>query len=518
MKKMFKFLGVGIAALFLALLVFFYFNTRDRHPGYSVDLNIKNETPGIILVGFAAVKITPEIHDRWVDVNHDAQYSPEDGDTYEDLNGNGKFDPIWIAGFDSKRAANGVHDDLWARTIVIDDGKTRISITSLDAIGFMHDDVVDVRKLLSANSGITYSVISATHTHEAPDLLGLWGSSYLKSGVNPEYMAFFKKQTALSIDLAASNLKKATLKFAYNANDALPLVADTRMPEVYDQGLRMIEAISVETGETLGTLVAWANHPETVWSDNLEITSDFAHFLREGMEKGVYNGDSLIIAGKGGVSVYFNGAIGGLMTTHPSMEVKDHFSGEIFKEPTFAKAKAQGNYLAYLALQALDSSAHVEDKAPISLAAKTITLSFQNPYYRLGALLGVLDRGMNGWMKIRSEIAAFSIGPAHFVTIPGEIYPEMVNGGEESPDGNDFNLAKSEVPGIRQQMQGKYNFIIGLANDEIGYILPKSQWDEKAPFTYGEKEAPYGEVNSLGPETGPTIQREVNQLLRKLYH
>ena len=24
--------------------------------------------------------------------------------------------------------------------------------------------------------------------------------------------------------------------------------------------------------------------------------------------------------------------------------------------------------------------------------------------------------------------------------------------------------------------------IVGLANDEIGYIIPKRQWDEKAPF------------------------------------
>ena len=24
--------------------------------------------------------------------------------------------------------------------------------------------------------------------------------------------------------------------------------------------------------------------------------------------------------------------------------------------------------------------------------------------------------------------------------------------------------------------------IIGLANDELGYIIPKRQWDEKPPF------------------------------------
>ena len=47
--------------------------------------------------------------------------------------------------------------------------------------------------------------------------------------------------------------------------------------------------------------------------------------------------------------------------------------------------------------------------------------------------------------------------------------------------------------------------LIGLANDELGYIIPKRQWDEKAPFCYGRTSAQYGEINSLGPETAPLL-------------
>ncbi len=47
--------------------------------------------------------------------------------------------------------------------------------------------------------------------------------------------------------------------------------------------------------------------------------------------------------------------------------------------------------------------------------------------------------------------------------------------------------------------------LIGLANDEIGYIIPKRQWDEKPPFCYGRKKAQYGEENSLGPDTAPLL-------------
>jgi hypothetical protein len=47
--------------------------------------------------------------------------------------------------------------------------------------------------------------------------------------------------------------------------------------------------------------------------------------------------------------------------------------------------------------------------------------------------------------------------------------------------------------------------IVGLGNDELGYIIPKRQWDEKPPFTHGLTKAPYGEINSLGPDTAPIM-------------
>lgn len=518
MKKWLKRLLIFLAALILIFAVYFYWTVRDRHPGYHVDLSVKNEQAENFRVGFSAKSITPEVHDKWTDVDNNAKYEPKKGDTYTDGNGNGKFDPVWIAGFGNKRAANGIHDELWARTVVFDDGQSRIAITSIDAIGFMSDYIIDVKNRVSEEAGITYSVISSTHTHESPDLIGMWGGSFLKSGVDPEYLDLVIRQTAASIDEAAQNLQPAKLKLAINEHDAAPTIKDTRRPIVLDEGLRMMQAISTETGKTLGTLVAWANHPETLWSDNLLITSDFPHYVREGFEKGVYSGDSLIIGGLGGTTVYINGAIGGLMTTHPSLTVKDPFTGVEYKEPSYEKAKAQSDLLAYLGLKALDSSDYYVEQPGISIRAKSIQLEFQNPLYRLGAVLGVLDRGMTGWMKVRSEVSAFSIGPAHFVTFPGELYPEILNGGIETPEGQDFDLDPIEIPPIRSQMKGDFNFMIGCANDMIGYIVPKSQWDEKEPYTYDPNDSPYGEENSLGPETAPVLHSEVSSLLEELYN
>ena len=517
MKKWLLRIGAALLGIIVLLAVWVFGNLRDRHPGYEVDLNLKGASiPGTLKVGFAALPITPEIVDTWNDINGDAKFREKEGDTYNDLNNNGKFDAIWIAGFSNQRAANGVHDDVWARVVVFDDGQTRLALVSLDAIGFRHDDVVDIRKQIPADANIDYAIISSTHTHESNDLIGIWGQSPLKSGVNQDNMQYIKSQVVEAISQAAGNLRPANLQISQDMTGASDLVMDTRDPIVMDPGLRMIQAIDAETDATLGTLVAWANHPETLWSDNLYISSDFPHYLRESIEKGVYNGDTLVQPGVGGIAVYINGAIGGLMTTRASMPLDDPFLDTTYTEASFDKAKAQGARLAMLALNAMENPDTVVQHANLSVRAKTIDLPLDNKMFRLASMLGVLDFGMTGWFKTRSEIAAFTLGPVSFLSVPGEIYPELINGGVEAPEGQDYETDPIENPPLRELMPGTYKFVIGLSNDEIGYILPKSQWDEKAPYTYSRNDAPYGEENSLGPETAPLLYDEFKKILNDL--
>ena len=516
MKTFFKVLGLILLLFVIGLLFWVQSNLKDRNPGYKADLKILNSKPAPLNTGFASLPITPEVPDRWIDKNGDAKYNPKDGDTFTDGNGNGVFDPVWIAGFSNSRAANGVHDDTWARTIIIDDGKTRIAIVVLDAIGFMNDDIIDVRKRIPAETGVTYTIVSSTHTHEGPDLLGLWGGSPYKSGINSEYMEYVKSQIVKAVVTAVKNIRPTKLLISEDLTGAIPLAIDTRMPEVLDSGLKLVRAIDKENGKTLGSLIAWADHPETLWSDNLLVTSDFPHYVREGVEKGLFNGDSLIKSGIGGIAIYVNGAVGGLVTTHPRLTIKDPFTGQEFKEPTFEKAAAQGKQLSLLALSAMEKPVEEVDTAGISLIVRTLLLPIDNTMFRLATTLGILDRGTTGWMNMRSELAVFKIGPLSFTTLPGEVYPEIINGGIEAPEGQDFKIEPQEVPSVRDMMGGKYIFIFGLANDEIGYILPKSQWDVDAPFTYNRNDSPYGEENSLGSETAGILHRNLKEMLQEL--
>ena len=513
--KLIKYLLLAFIFLIVLLAVRVKYNLRDRHPDFDIDIYLKNTGQiGSISVGFAKMPITPEITDTWNDLNGNARYEPDKGDFYNDVNGNNKFDPIWIGGFHNSRPAQGVNDDLWARVMVIDDGGTKIAIVSIDAVGFIYDDAVDIRKEVKKNIGCDYTIISSTHVHQAPDLIGIWGPSYFKSGVDKKYMQYVKKQTIAAIATAVKSLTPAKLRIGQDLKGAIPFVVDSRDPQELDPGIRIIQAVDRNSEETLGSLISWSNHPETLWSKNLLISSDFPHYFRASIENGVFNKDTTLAEGIGGISVFINGAVGGLMTTNPSHPIADPFNGTMLDGATFEKTQAQGQQLGLLALKAIRSKDVVEiSNSKIALRAKTITIPLDNKNFLLGFILGVIDHGTVGWLNVKTEIASIQIGPISIITIPGEIYPEIINGGVVSPLGQDYNIDPVEIPPLRSMMKGDYKFVFGLANDEIGYIIPKSEWDEVPPYLYNHHKSPYGEINSLGPEAGPIIHMSLSKIM-----
>jgi hypothetical protein len=96
--------------------------------------------------------------------------------------------------------------------------------------------------------------------------------------------------------------------------------------------------------------------------------------------------------------------------------------------------------------------------------------------------------------------------------VPGELYPELSVGGIERYSGADFPDAPVE-PAIKKLMTAEFKMLVGLADDEIGYIIPKVEWDEAAPWLNGAPKAWYGEENSAGPEAAPRIVNALQQLL-----
>ena len=517
MKKILKGFGILILLLIIVTSGFFVYNWRDRHPDYAIDIMLKNDEPVTINVGFAKKAITPTIVDTWNDVNKDNKYNEDDGDTFNDNNNNGKFDAFWIAGMSNAKPAQGVHDDVWSRVMVIDDGKSRIAMISLDAIGFLHGDVIDIRKRISKELQIDYTLISSTHTHESNDLVGIWGENMFSSGVNAAMLEYVKNQTVAAVAEAVKKLTPAKLVFAEDLSERdSVLIKDTRKPIVKATGIHLMQVLNAETDNTMGTLVNWSNHPETLWSQNLLISSDFPHYVREAIENGVYNGTKRMEEGLGGVTVYFSGVIGGLMAPHPSISITDPFTGTAYSKPTYEKTKALGDQIALMSLRALRKKGDTITTSNISVRAKTIFAPLNNTTFKIASGIGLIKMGMPEYFKTRTEIGAIRIGPAMFLSIPGEMYPEIVFGGVEAPEGREFDIQPLETPPIQDFVLDKYKFYIGLSNDLIGYIIPKSEWDTEKPYLYNDERDTYGEENSLGPETGPLIYKSLVEVIRDL--
>ena len=171
---------------------------------------------------------------------------------------------------------------------------------------------------------------------------------------------------------------------------------------------------------------------------------------------------------------------------------------------------------------------------PFTIKSQALHIPVQNELYKLLWRAGVMNRPFYVWENtpfpakpVRSEdlvkqgalvteLGYLRLGDLEVAIIPGEIYPELVLGKVQDPadPAADYPDAPIE-PSIYGQFKAPHKMIIGLGNDEIGYLLPKRQWDAKAPFCYGRKKDQYGEENSIGVEAGPIICREFKRLVEK---
>jgi Neutral/alkaline non-lysosomal ceramidase, N-terminal len=117
-----------------------------------------------------------------------------------------------VGGFSPFPSTN-VHDELFARCLVLDDGKTRLALAVCDLVG-LHRIVSDeARKLIQEKSRIAPShvLISATHTHSASSALGQDRFHHEQS--LDEYQRFVARRIADGVQRAIHNLRPAQMAF-----------------------------------------------------------------------------------------------------------------------------------------------------------------------------------------------------------------------------------------------------------------------------------------------------------------
>jgi len=347
-------------------------------------------------------------------------------------------------------------------------------------------------------------------------VVGLWGRSPFHRGVNDHWIEeVVVKRMASMVRAASARLSPVTAAFG-TAKDQT-LLNDSRQPTVFDDVLRTLVFRNVGDGKLAGILVQWNSHPEALGSKNKLLTADFVA--------------STVVALEGKYDcpvAYFTGTVGGLLAP-PSGRIKNA-DGKALHGGDFEFSDVYGKAVAALAAKAIDSAEAIE-LSPMSVKSTELVLPATNMMYRVAKAIGVLTRDAWVWennprkkgsalnketadepMSIDTEVVCVRLGELSIAGIPGEIYPELVYGEFQNPadPGADFPEAELETP-ISEIMPTKRWMLFGLANDEIGYLIPERQWDSRKPYAYGRKKSQYGEINSCGPESARLVMEALDR-------
>lgn len=421
--------------------------------------------------------------------------------------------PVYLAGFGQNRKATKILDPLKVRAVVCKHGEEKIAIASVDVVGLFYEVTQRVRNQLP---GFKYVLVCSTHNHHGPDTMGIWGPNPFTSGLDAEYLKRVEAAVVDAIKAADKNTMPVT---AAIGTIAVPqLLNDTREPFVKHDELVVLSFQQNGADKRAGLIVQWNCHPETLAPKNTALSADFVGATVEALQKKHRC-----------PVVYLTGTVGGLMTSM-RVPVKDQ-AGKELTEGSQEKMVRFGQLVAEAADRALMASKALS-LAPFHVRTRSLFVPLDNKLYLTGSQLGVLKRQAYLWMgapgraklvdkiepgkrmAIQTEVGYLQLGQLSIAAIPGEIYPELVLDKVQHPadKGADFPLAEVE-PAIYKQMPGPQRMIVGLANDEIGYILPKRQWDAEPPFCYGRTKAQYGEDNSLGPDTAPVLCEAFRQLV-----
>jgi hypothetical protein len=444
-----------------------------------------------------------------------------------------KSGKVFMAGFGNDRVATGVHDDLYVRCLALAAADRTVVMCSADLIGLFYDDVRKIRGEVQARAPeVTHLIVASTHDHEGPDTMGLWGATPFESGIDEKYMEGLRERIATTAVEAVRSMQPARLTLGRSDNPLLGLLqADSRPPYVKDPYLFVMRFVSAANAQPIATLINWSDHPETLGGQNTEITADYPHWLCRYVEEHL-----------GGTAIFFDGSIGGLLSTlGDAVALQDPSTGQLAKDDTWLKAELFGKTLGILVERAVKHPEEAEVDS-IMIRKKVFFAPMQNDRFRAAGAAGIFkgrkplytngeidantaEKEFPGLGKLkyftgkdlRSEVdylALVSRGRivAEICTVPGEIYPELVNGGITRYAGADFPNARFE-PTIRAHLKSRYQFIFGLGNDEIGYIIPKAEWDDQPPWLQHRKERCYGEINSAGPDMAGAVTHALAGLI-----
>jgi len=358
--------------------------------------------------------------------------------------------------------------DLYARAAVFEDGSTRIAVVSVDNLGWPAV-LGDRSRALIPDIPPENILIGATHTHSAPDAYGFPDESG-RSFLDTVYIEWCVKQIAEAVNEALENLETAVLKI--NTGEARGKIAyNYYAPQLYDPRCSVIQAISsegVNAGKAIVTLVNYAIHPEVIGSERGILSPDLCGPLYERIE-----------AKAGGIAIFMNGAIGGMVTADNRRE-----NGKEAND--WEECTRIGHLLADEALRIIEGS-EIEADPRLYCTSRTISLPVDSEMMRFiiqHSALGIRTRDN----VLHTRLNLVNIGSAQIVTIPGEALP---------------NIGYY----VKRNMPTMHPLLFGLTNDAFGYLLTREDFDSFRRYDYITR-------TSLGEMTGEIYINEITDLIK----
>lgn len=378
----------------------------------------------------------------------------------------------FIAGDKKNRRFAGIHDSLYVKAIAIterersSEAEGTIVLLTVDCIGLIYPTLLEIRQAVAQRIpkdvlDPSHIVVSSTHTHSGPDVVGLWGEDQMSSGVQDAYMEQLVILSANAIEEAIKNRQPATASYA-ETTFGEDWVYNISKSEELDRSLTILQFKDLE-GKSIATLSNFACHPTFMDGVTDQASADYlGGFYRE------------LDAELHGMNLFLQGSIGGWV--QPEHE-----------EKTFENAMRRGRELAREVMNSLETSKTM-DSTGVQYRSRVFSLPVSNQGFQQLSSLGVIKRQVTD--SVQTEIAWFEIGSAQFVTHPGETSPIY---SLESKD-----LMNTSGP----------KFILGLGMDGLGYILTPDFFDSANHIPHSE----YLTGMSIDKNAGAMIMEVIEEL------
>ena len=361
-----------------------------------------------------------------------------------------------LTGFWSRvQPATGVHDDLYARGLYLEDAGEKLLWLHCDLLGLDTDFVRRLRQRIARELGLRERQIcvSATHTHSGPATQCLRGCG----NVDPQYMDELAGRLIDAARRAVAAPENVTLWFA---EGCCRLSIDRRWKwynftqHAHVDHVLPVLALRRQDGGYLAVLTNYAMHNVAAGGGNRLVSADAAGAAAE-MVRGQLPGRPVVLVTNGGAG-----------NVNPP-EFGNDFA-------------AVGRVGAKLAAAVMDTLGHLQQCEHPAIASRMQPLrlpliipdredviwhcmemgklSHQREFDEwCHSTLNLLEQG-NVPGDIEIDLQAVRIGPASFVAIPAEVFARMAA---------DLRAAC-----------GQHTYVAGYANGNIGYLPFREIFDE----------------------------------------